>query len=97
MSQHAEYHYSVTLKTDDEAVLHCFRALGQYAQTTVNVRIPWGGTKKKDWERDKHHVTFHFSKPEYRSNFVNEVKRLFSTDLFEQVGEDDNDPATPQS
>ena len=36
MSQHAKYHYSVTIKTDDEAVLQCLRVLGQYAQSTGN-------------------------------------------------------------
>jgi hypothetical protein len=64
MSQHAEYHYSVSIKTDDEAVLNCVRALSQYAQRSGNPRIPWGGTKKEDWKRDDHCVTFHFSKPE---------------------------------
>ena len=39
MSQHYLYHYSVTIKTDDEAVLHCLRSLSQYAQETGNARI----------------------------------------------------------
>jgi len=43
MSQHAEFRYSVRIKTDDLAVLHCLRALSQFAQKTGNKRIPWGG------------------------------------------------------
>ena len=81
MNQHAEYHYSITIRTYDEAVLHCLRALSQYAQDTGNRRIPWGGTKKEDWELDNHCVTFHFSKPEYRDIFKKEVSRILPRSL----------------
>lgn len=97
MKQHAKYHYSVTIKTDDEAVLQCLRALSQYAQITGNKRIPWGGTKKGDWEQHDHCVTFHFSEPEYRDSFMKETSRLLAKDLWRKVGENDSDPATPQS
>lgn len=94
---HAEYNYSVTIKTVDEAVLNCLRALSQYAQRTGNSIIPWGGTKKEDWERNDHCVTFHFSKPEYRQIFVKEASRLLPISLWVKSDEKDNDPATPQS
>jgi len=97
MSQHALFHYSITIKTNDEAVLHCLRSLSQYAQQTGNKRIPWGGTKRGDWERDGYSVTFHFSSLEYRNIFLNEVSRLLSNDLWKKIGENDNDPAVPQS
>ena len=87
---------SITIKTNDLAVLHCLRALSQYAQRTGNSRIPWGGTKKEDWERDNHCVTFHFSKPEYRSAFIHEAARLLPGELWGIIGTDDADPATPQ-
>jgi hypothetical protein len=96
MSQHMMYRYSVTIKTDDLAVLHCLRALSAYAQRTGNTRIPWGGTKKEDWERDNRHVTFHFSKPEYRESFIKEAFRLLPRDLWNKVRQSDNDPASPQ-
>jgi len=63
---HAAYKYSITVKSDDLAVVNCLRSLSQYSQKSGNNRIPWGGTKDKDWERDSHSVTFHFTKPEYR-------------------------------
>ena len=97
MGQHVEYHYSVTIKTDDEAVLNCLRALSQYAQLTGNSRITWGGTGKKDWERNSHHVTFHFSRPEYRTKFMTEATRLLENILWVKIHENDNDPAIPQS
>ena len=97
MSEHSKYHYSTKIKTDDEAVLQCLRALSLYAQSTGNNRIPWGGTKKGNWERDKHHVTFHFSTPKYREKFLEEVFRLIPKNLWDKKGENDNDPAMPQS
>lgn len=97
MSQHSNYHYSITIKTDDEAVLHCLRALSQYAQINGNKRIPWGGTKKEDWNREGHRATFHFSKTEYRDNFTKEIKRLLSENLYKIEKTNDNDPAEPQN
>ena len=97
MSLHAKYHYSVTIKTGDEAVLNCLRALSQYAQLKGNNRIPWGGTKREDWERDNHCVTFHFSNPEYRATFIKETSRLLPKTLWEKIDEKDNDAAVPQS
>ena len=97
MSQHDQYHYSVTILTDDEAVLHCLRALSQYAQMTGNVRIPWGGTKKKNWKQNRHCATFHFTSLRYRKIFVEEANRLLPNNLWEVIDEDDNDPATPQT
>lgn len=97
MNQHRKYHYSVTIKTDDEAVLNCLRALSQYAQLRGNTRIPWGGTKKEDWKRNAYQATFHFSKPEYRAKFMAEVTRLLAKNLWIKNQEKDNDPAIPRS
>lgn len=97
MNKHAEYHYSVTIETNDEAVLNCLRALSQYAQSTGNSRIPWGGTKKEDWLQDDRCVTFHFSKKEYRATFIKEVFRLLPGSLWKKIDENDDDPATSQS
>jgi len=97
VSQHANYHYSVTIKTEDEAVLNCLRALSQYSQRTGNARIPWGGTKKDDWEEDNHCVTFHFSDSKYRELFLEQIARLLPSELCEKVKENDLDSAVPQS
>jgi len=97
MSQHSLYHYSITIQTDDEAVLHCLRALSQFAQKDGNKRIPWGGTKKEDWESASHKVKFHFSSPAYRETLLIETIRLLPKNLWEKISENDNDPAKPQS
>ena len=96
-SQHAHYRYSVTIRTDDHALLGCFRALSQHCQHSGNVRIPSGGTKDEDWERDDHRVTFRFTRPRYRQDFVEQANRIFPHELWQEVGRSDNDPAIPQS
>ena len=93
---HKEFHFSVTIQTDDLAVLGCLRALSQHAQATGNARIPWGGTKREDWAHAKHRVTFHFSSTVYRDGFLRQARRLLSTDLWQIIGTRDDDPAVPQ-
>lgn len=95
--RHSDYHYSVTIHTDDPALVGCFRSLSQHCQRVDNVRIPWGGTKDEDWEMDDHCVTFRFTAPEYRQNYVDEAVRLFPCELWQEVRRSDNDPARPQS
>jgi hypothetical protein len=97
MSNHKDYKFSVTVHTDDLAVLYSLRGLTMYCQATGNPRIPWGGTKRSDWQRDSHCVTFHFSSKIYRESFSKEAVRLFPANLWKQIREDDNDPATPQN
>lgn len=97
MTQHAQYKYSVTMHSDDLSLIFCLRALSQHAQETGNARIPWGGTKKEDWERDGHNVTFHFSDATYREAFLKDVERLLPQHLRKKIRQSDNDPATPQT
>ena len=97
MSEHYRYHYSITIETADEVVLECLRAISNYAQVSGNKRIAWGGTKKRDWQRDKNQVTFHFSDPEYRNIFRIEVQRILPATLWHVVRENDSDPALPQN
>jgi len=96
MTTHSDHHYSVTVKTDDFPMLHCLRSLADCGQETGNKRIVWGGTKKADWERNQHCVTFHFSEPDYRINFLNEANRILPRHLWQKIRESDNDPATRQ-
>jgi len=93
MSDHKDYKFSITIHSDDLAVVNCLRALSQYSQKTGNNRIPWGGTKDTDWESDKHHVTFRFTSPDYREGFKLEVRRLLPDNCCLFTEESDNDPA----
>ena len=94
---HAGYKYSITVKSDDLAVVNCLRSLSQYSQQSGNTRIPWGGTKDQDWKRDGHSVTFRFTTPEYKLGFVAEARRLLPVSLWSVVRESDDDPAHPQT
>lgn len=93
---HAKYKFSITIKSDDLAVVNCLRSLSQFSQQSGNNRIPWGGTKDQDWKRDDHTVTFRFTTPEYRAKFLSEGHRLLPDTLWSVVNESDNDPAHPQ-
>lgn len=95
MSDHHKYRYSITIRTDDLAVVNCLRSLSQYSQKTGNNRITWGNTKGSDWKRANHCVTFRFTSPEYREGFLFEVKRLLPNHLWNEYARNDNDPATP--
>jgi hypothetical protein len=93
MSEHEKYVYSITVHSEDLAVVNCLRALSQFSQKSGNNRIPWGGTKDSDWKRDNHQVVFHFSCPDYRNGFKAEVRRLLPKDCCSFVSERDDDPA----
>ena len=96
MSQHGDHKFSVTIHTDDLAVVYCLRALAKISQKAGNNNIPWGGTTDKAWERDGHKVTFRFSTPSYRDGLIAEVERLLPKLLWTVIGKRDDDPAAPQ-
>ena len=93
MTTHEDHKFSITIHTDDLAVVNCQRALSKYSQRTGNNNIPWGGTKDKDWEHNNHTVTFNFSSKEYREGLIRDVNRLLPANLWREVSRNDNDPA----
>ncbi len=97
MSQHSEHKYSITIHTDDLAIVNCLRALSKFSQKTGNNNIPWGRTKENDWKRESNCVTFRFSKPEYRNGFVLEIQRLLPEKSWNEVERSDHNPAKPLS
>ena len=82
MTTHREHVFSITVHTDDLAVVNCLRALSKYSQKTGNNNIPWGGTKDRDWESHGHEVTFYFSD-------LSELKRLLPLKLWREASRDD--------
>ncbi|MBI3206666.1 MAG: hypothetical protein HYZ29_34335 [Myxococcales bacterium] len=97
MTTHQDHHFSITVGTQDLAVLHCLRALADFAQETGNKRIVWGGTKAPDWRRGGGNVKFRFSRPQYRERFLAEAQRLLPSTAWMFIGQDDEDPAFRQS
>lgn len=96
-AEHKDFKFSVTIHTDDLALLGCLRALCQHCQATGNVRIGWGGTKEPDWVRSGHKATFRFTASFKREQFIAEIERLLPKNLWQKIGQSDNDPASPQS
>ena len=95
MTTHADHKFSITISSDDLAVVNCLRSLSKFSQKTGNNNIPWGGTKDRDWERDGHKVTFHFSSREYREGFLSVVELLLPRHLWREIDRSDNNPAVP--
>ncbi|SRR5713101_7632972 len=96
MGDHAKHRFSITVHSDDLAVVYCLRALAKFSQKTGNNQIPWGGTTDDAWRGAQHNVTFRFDSPEYRSDFLNEATRLLDTSRWTTVSASDTDPATPR-
>jgi hypothetical protein len=94
---HGDHRFSVTIHTNDLAIVGCLRALAKFSQKHGNNQIPWGGTKDEEWRANGNAVTFRFSSLSYRAGFVGEIERLLPHDLWTIVATSDNDPARPQT
>ena len=88
--------YSISCSTDDLAVVHCLRALCEFAITDVKPQIGWGGTKATEWRAAGNRITVRFTTPESRERFVQEARRLLPQGSWAEVGRNDNDPARRQ-
>jgi len=85
MGEHHKYKYSVTIRTDDLALVNCLRALSQYSQKTGNNRITWGNTKDSDWKGDNNCVTLRFTSPEYREGFYLRLNASYPMNCGESI------------
>src|SRR5665213_2761318 len=82
MTAHGDHRFSITVHSDDLAVVNCARALLKFSEKTGNNQIPWGGTKETDWQRADHPVTLRFSSEKYRQGFLTEMERLLPKHLW---------------
>ena len=95
-NDHNRYRYSVTCQTDDLAIVHCLRALCQYAEEARYKQIGWGGTKTKEWRAAGNQITLRFTRSDYRARFEETAQRLLPQGSWSVVGRSDNDPAKRQ-
>jgi hypothetical protein len=95
MTVNSDHRFSVTVHSDDLAVIGCLRALAKFAHATGNNNIPWGNTKDSHWKAAGNRVTFHFTSPVYRKNFADHAGRLLLQDSWALETQSDNDPARP--
>lgn len=92
MITHQDYVFSATLFCNDLAVVSCLRGLAWYCQTDGNKMISWGNVKENDWRNCGCKVTFHFSRLNFRDNFLLRGREIFG-EAFTPVAESNNDPA----
>jgi hypothetical protein len=93
MLEHKDYVFSATVFCNDLGVICSLRGLAFYCQTDANKQISWGNIKEKDWRRDGCKATFHFSRQNYRDNFIIKGKEVFREGLFEVISTSNDDPA----
>lgn len=94
-ADYARCKYAVTCYTEDLAVLHCLRALSQFAEgSNIPKSIPWGGTKESEWRAAANQARFRFTSPAYRAAFLDEARRLLPPGSFKDVASSDIDPAS---
>jgi hypothetical protein len=95
----AEYEqccFSITCSTDQLAVVHCLRALCEFAAEDVRPQIGWGGTKAREWEKAGNRITLRFTSPSSRQKFVDAAQRLLPQESWGEVSRSDADPAKRQ-
>jgi hypothetical protein len=95
MDDHQKFRFSITCETQDVAVLHCLRALCQWAEEHPKPQIGWGGTTKEAWELSKGKFTLRFTSAEYRERFVEKAKLLLS-EHWTAVETSEHNPAVRQ-
>ena len=93
MNQHKEFIFSVTIHSDDYALVSAMRGLAFYCQMEISKQISWGNTKEKDWAKAGHKTTFHFSRQNFRDNFIREARNLFREGAWSVASQSNDDPA----
>jgi hypothetical protein len=91
----ARYRFTATLLITEAAVLHCLRGLSHWAQRgEPNQQIAWGGCGEKDWQSRGGQVTFRFTSPERRSEWLERAAQLLGA-RWTLINTRDDDPAFP--
>jgi hypothetical protein len=91
----SQFRYSLTVTTQDSAVLYCLRALWHYAEehdsppNAVTLTPPSESQSDQDGT-----VTFRFSDPRHRSDFLGEATRLLAGKWMRHGLSDDDPPVS---
>ena len=90
-----QFRYSLTVTTEDTAVLYCLRALWHYAEEhdspASSLTLAPRGESHSEQDGT---VTFRFSDPRHRSDFLGEATRLLPGKWMRH-GTSDTDPPPP--
>lgn len=93
MVEHKDYIFSVTIHSEDLALVSAMRGLAWYCQFDGNKQISWGNIKEKDWMKAGKQATFHFTRQNYRDNFILRANELFRDGLWKITEQSNNNPA----
>jgi len=88
----SEYRYSITVETQDDAVLFCLRALWQYAERHPVPPRAHELTTTDEWRLGDGRITFRFSNPYNRGDFLGEATRLLAGKWIRLASSDNDAP-----
>jgi hypothetical protein len=88
--------HSATLDVERKPVLGALRGMSFEVRSGPYPQIASGGTTGEVWEANDGKVTFRFTSPDLRTEFLKEATRIFQPGLWKLISIDDNDPATPR-
>jgi hypothetical protein len=91
-SDASQFRYSITVETQDDAVLYCLRALWQYAERNPAPPVVTELAATAEWRAGDGAVTFRFSNPYNRGDFLGEATRLLAGKWTRLASSDDDPP-----
>lgn len=91
MSQYTRYQYSITCRSSEEAVLHCLKALADYAEGGAHKNTTSAEATMAEWNRPDR-VTLRFTSADSRSAFRELARKLLGGRWAEYAARDDDPP-----
>jgi hypothetical protein len=92
MGRREQFHFSITVQSDDLFVVSALRGLACQCQPQINRRIAVAGASNDEWKRNQGEVTFYFTSTSNRAEFLKEATLLFATG-WEKRSRDDKKTA----
>jgi len=88
-----KFKLSVTCQSSDLAVVHCLRALAQWAEKHRHPQIGWGGSGEKEWKGSDGKIVLRFTSEQYRRAFIDKATELLPQ-RWKVIATNDADPAS---
>jgi hypothetical protein len=96
MGQREHFHFSVTIQSDELFMVSALRGLARQCQPQINRQMAVAEASNDKWKRDQGEVTFYFTSPSNRAEFLREATLLFATG-WEKMSRDDRKTAPPHN
>ena len=92
MLRREAFRYSITCRSADEAVLHCLKALADFAEGGGHKRSAWVDAAVAAWDRDQDLVTLRFTTQSNRDAFRRKARELLGGRWAEYAVRDSDPP-----